>query len=59
MVAGREPVSADIKRYARPMSMKAITGGMITLLGVGMLIGHTTRPKNPQNQPVNDTQKIK
>ncbi|MEH2071656.1 MAG: hypothetical protein V7K47_26460 [Nostoc sp.] len=32
---------ADIKRARRPISMKAIAGGLIALLGVGMLIGQS------------------
>lgn len=34
---------------------RAIVGGLITLLGVGMLIGHTMRP-TPQAQPFVDTE---
>lgn len=29
-----------------------IAGGLIALLGVGMLIGHTMHSENPQNLPV-------
>jgi hypothetical protein len=50
---------ADIKRVRKPISTKAIAGGLIALLGVAILIGHTMRSENPQNLPVSATKKIK
>jgi hypothetical protein len=39
---------ADIKRVRNPISMKALVGGLIALLGVGILIGHTFESPAPQ-----------
>jgi hypothetical protein len=41
---------ADIKRTRNPISMKAIAGGLIALLGVGVLIGHSF--ENPAQQEI-------
>jgi len=41
---------ADIKRTRNPISMKAVAGGLIALLGVGMLIGHSF--ENPASQKI-------
>jgi hypothetical protein len=49
---------ADIKRVRNAISSKAIAGFLLALLGVGILIGHTTHLENP-NIPVSATKKIK
>ena len=46
---------ADIKRVRNPMSMKAITAGMIGLLGVGMLIGQSFKPEPQTTKATNQT----
>ena len=38
----------DIKRIRNPISTKAIAGGLIALLGVGMLIGQSFQPPTAQ-----------
>jgi hypothetical protein len=49
----------EIKPYRNPIPVRAFAGGLIALLGVGILIGHTMRSENPQNLPVSATEKIK
>ena len=44
---------ADIKRVSNPISMKAIAGGMIALLGVGMLVGQSFKPEPQPAKAIN------
>lgn len=46
---------ADIKRIRNPISTKAIAGGMIALLGVGMLIGQSFKPEPQTTKAINQT----
>ena len=50
---------ADIKRVRNPMSMKAITAGMIALLGVGMLIGQSFQPESTNQAKIEKSVKSK
>lgn len=46
---------ADIKRVKNPISTKAIAGGLIALLGVGMLIGQSFKPEPQATKAINQT----
>lgn len=49
----------EFRHRYQSISVKAIAGGLIALLGVGILIGHTSHSQNLQNLPVSATEKIK
>ena len=46
---------ADIKRAQNAISVKAIAGGLIALLGVGMLIGQSFQPEPQATKAINQT----
>lgn len=50
---------ADIKRAHNPISMKALAGGLIALLGVGILIGQSFQPQSTPQVKVEKSVKHK